>query len=534
MLARPSAALRVFALLTAAWTHHCAPAKERAPSVAPAAMGSERSSSLATYGASKNATASSFAEPPAYFREVIARARTLVAQPATEPRELDLPTGLTEIDYDAYRKIRFRPEQSLWRGSPGLFEVQFFHPGSIFDTAVLISIIEHDQARAVPFSTQLFSYEGLPAPPAATGLEFTGLRVHTPLNSETYRDEVVAFHGASYFRPLGKGNVYGLSARGLAMDLGEPSPEEFPCFTHFYLARPSARDGHLWILALLESRRATGAYAFRIQPGDTTLVDVTAELFFRDGVGVLGLAPLTSMYLFGEEAPNGAIDFRPEVHDSDGLSMWSSTGERLFRPLRNPKATMVSSFRLDSPRGFGLVQRDRSFDHYQDLEAHYQDRPSIWIEPVEGFGAGSVRLLEIASDEETTDNIAMAWVPDSRELESLRVRYRLHVGSDVDATASRGHVVASRIAQTPRGARFLVDFVGRALAGDTQAAAVISGAGARVLEHHVEKNPFTGGLRASFEVALEPGASQVELRAFLRAPTDVLTETWSYLWQPNR
>lgn len=513
MLGRPFTALCVSTLLTAACDTSVSPPR---------------------HATSTMAAAPTFAEPPPYFKELVGRAHTLATHPAAERREIDLPAGLAEITYDAYRDIRFRPERSLWRGSPGLFEVQFFHPGSIFDTAVLISTVERGQARAVPFSTELFSYEGLPAPPPAAGLEFTGLRVHTPLNSESYRDEVVAFHGASYFRPLGKGNVYGLSARGLALDLGEPGPEEFPSFTHFYLVRPGARSEHLWILALLESRRATGAYALRIQPGNTTLIEVTAELFLRDRVRALGLAPLTSMYLFGEEAPNGFGDFRPEVHDSDGLSMWSSTGEWLFRPLRNPKATTLSSFRLGSPRGFGLVQRDRSFEHYQDLETRYQDRPSIWIEPVEGFGEGSVRLLEIASDAEGQDNIAMAWAPDSADLQALRVRYRMHVGSDVDDPARSGRVTATRIAQTRQGARFLVDFAGGAPAEDTEVEAVVSGSGARILERHVEKNPYAGGLRASFEVALEPGATQVELRAYLRTQSDVLTETWSYLWQPNR
>jgi periplasmic glucans biosynthesis protein len=535
MLARSFTALCVSTLLTAAWAHHCAPVSERAPSVARSTT-SASDTQPPRQEPSSLTSAPPFAKTPPYFEEVIGRAHTLATQPASAPREIDLPTGLAEIDYDAYRDIRFRPERSLWRGSPGLFEVQFFHPGSIFDTAVLVSVVEHGQARPVPFSTELFSYEGLPGPPPATGLEFTGLRVHTPLNSESYRDEVVAFHGASYFRPLGRGNVYGLSARGLAVDLGEPGPEEFPCFTHFYLVRPGPHDQHMWILALLESRRVTGAYAFRMQPGDTTLIEVTAKLFLRDRVDALGLTPLTSMYLFGEDAPNRFGDFRPEVHDSDGLSMWSSTGEWLFRPLRNPKSTVLSSFRLDSPRGFGLVQRDRSFEHYQDLETRYQDRPSIWIEPVEGFGAGSVRLLEIASDTEGKDNIAVAWVPDSVERQELGVRYRLHVGSQVDDQASRGHVTASRIAQTPRGVRFLVDFAGGHLVDDSQVEAVISvsGSGARVVERHVEKNPFAGGLRASFELALEPGVAQVELRAFLRTPSDVLTETWSYLWQPNR
>lgn len=390
-------------------------------------------------------------------------------------------------------------------------------------------------APAIPVFVRALSYEGFSSPPPSTGLEFTGFRLHTPLNVDTYRDEVAVFHGASYFRPLGKGNVYGLSARGLAIDMGEPQPEEFPSFTQFYLVHPAPNDRDIWVFALLESRRATGAYAFHLRPGDPTLIDVSARLFVREPMAALGIAPLTSMYLFGEDAPNRFGDFRPEVHDSDGVSMWSSSGEWILRPLRNPQRTVTTSFRLDAPRGFGLVQRDRSFDHYQDLEARYQDRPSAWVEPLAGFEKGSVRLLEIATQLETDDNIAMAWVPDALPArgEPLSISYRLHVGSAEDVQGPAARVAATRIGKTEKGARFLVDFVGPELLGGEDVQAVVSTTGGRILEQHIEQNSFAEGVRASFEVAPEPNTRDVELRAFLKSKDDVLTETWSYLWQPN-
>jgi periplasmic glucans biosynthesis protein len=475
------------------------------------------------------------AAPPDYFGELEQRARALAAEPASDRPNMELPKQLAKLAYDQWRKIRFRPEKSLWRNDAGRFEVQFFHPGFTFLQGVDVSLIEDGQVQRFPFSTDLFSYEGLPAPPTPAGLEFTGFRIHTPLNVEAYRDEVVVFNGASYFRPLGKGNVYGFSARGLAIDMGEPKPEEFPSFTQFYLAHPAPSDRVLWVLALLESRRATGAYAFHIQPGDPTLIDVTAKIFVREPVAALGIAPLTSMYLFGEDAPNRFGDFRPEVHDSDGVSMWGSTGEWLFRPLRNPQKTVTSSFRLDAPRGFGLVQRDRTFDHYQDLEARYQDRPSAWIEPIAGFEAGSLRLLEIATVLETDDNIALAWVPDAQPErgQPLSISYRLHVGSADDVKGPTARVSATRIGKTEKGVRFLVDFVGPELVRGEEVQVVVSTTGSHILEQHVEQNSFAEGVRASFEVAPEPNARDVELRAFLKSKNDVLTETWSYLWQPN-
>jgi len=471
-------------------------------------------------------------EVPASFQAIQERAKALAASPEAGTKEMQLPPALRAIDYDDYRKIRFRPERSLWRDEPGRFEVQFFHAGFYYRDMVAVSVVENGGARSLPFSTEWFSYDGVPVPPPNAGLGFTGLRLHAPLNSETYRDEVIVFHGASYFRPVARGNVYGLSARGLAIDFGESHPEEFPRFSELYLVRPGPDDDFMWILALLESPRATGAYAFRIQPGDPTAIEVTAELFLREPGSVLGLAPLTSMYLFGEDEPNRFGDFRPEVHDSDGLAVHGKDGEWLYRPLRNPVGTSVATFRLDSPKGFGLVQRDVAFESYQDLEARYQDRPSVWVEPLRGFDQGSVRLLEFETDLETTDNITAAWVPDA-PAENLTVQYRLLVGRESVLPRPAASVTATRIGKTKQGGRFLVDFSGRKLEQKEDVEVVISATRGRVLEQHVEVNPFTSGLRASFEVAPDAGARDVELRAFLRSHDDTLTETWSYLWQPK-
>ena len=524
-------------LLTLSSSLHCTRVAPRPDGQSPASTAAE-SSGHAPEIASEPSPAPSAQRPlapPAAFEELTRRARALALEPARERAKLHLPREIAKLTYDQWRKIRFRPEKSLWRGDPGQYEIQFFHPGFTFLEGVQISVVENEVAQRYPFSPDLFSYEGLPAPPPAEGIEFTGFRVHTPMNVPTYRDEVVVFNGASYFRPLGRGTVYGLSARGLAIDMGEPKPEEFPAFTEFFLVRPAEQDRNLWILALLESRRATGAYAFHLQPGDPTLIDVTAKVFVREPMAALGLAPLTSMYLFGEDAPNRFGDFRPEVHDSDGVSSWSATGEWLFRPLRNPPRTVTSSFRLDSPRGFGLVQRDRTFDHYQDLEARYQDRPSAWIEPIAGFDKGSLRLLEISTQLETDDNIALAWVPDvvPERGQPLDIQYRMHVGGTDDVQGPSARVTATRLGRTKHGTRFLVDFAGPELLRRENVVAVVTASGARILEQHIEQNSFAEGVRASFEVAAEPNARDVELRAFLKSENDVLTETWSYLWQPN-
>jgi len=472
--------------------------------------------------------------PPPFFTELSDRARALSAQNPSDPQKIALPSSLSDLRYDAYRSIRFRPEKSLWHGSESEFEAQFFHPGFYYQEALSLFEIASGEVREIPFSTDWFSYDRVPTPSAETPLTFTGFRLHTPLNRTDYKDEVIVFQGASYFRPLGRGNVYGLSARGLAVNLGEPV-EEFPRFSEFYLVRPSAGDQAVWVLALLESRSVTGAYAFHVLPGATTVVSVTARIFPRPGSEQLGLAPLSSMYLFGEEGPARYGDFRPEVHDSDGLSVWLDSGEWLYRPLRNPPRTTVCTFRADRLRGFGLLQRDREFANYQDLEARQEARPSIWIEPISGFDAGSVRLLEIATTQETDDNIAVTFTPEERQQMSLQ--YRLHVGLESPMTPPAATVHATRVAQSKAGTRFIVDFSSRRATTTADAGRpvelVLTANGAEIAEQHVEEHARIAGHRASFELVHANAESDVELRAFLRRGPDTISETWSYLWQPN-
>jgi periplasmic glucans biosynthesis protein len=474
---------------------------------------------------------------PAFFPLLVERARGLAAAPPRPPGTVELPPSLRDIDYEAYRTIRYKSEAALWRGEPGKFEAQFFHMGYGYRDPVAMFVVEKQEARPFPFSTELFRYDGVqkPPPPDPSVLQFTGVRLHAPINREDLREEFIVFQGASYFRVVARDQWYGLSARGLAIDTGEPSGEEFPRFSEMYLERPAADAQAVWVMALLESKRATGAYAMRIEPGKQTTVEVVARIFLREPVGVLGLAPLTSMYLFGEDNPARFGDYRPEVHDSDGLLMWAGNGEWLARPLRNPPRTTVCSFRLDSPRGFGLVQRDRDFASYQDLESRYQVRPSAWVEPIGDWGPGSVRLLEIATELESDDNIGAMWVPDHVPADGLELHYRLHFGSEPPVERKLGQVVATRhLDKGPGLARFLVDYTQLPSSAENGELVLdVSVTGGRLVHSELVPNPFSSGQRAVIEVARDQ-AQDVELRAMLRRDAQVLTETWSYLWQPNR
>ncbi len=513
---------------------------------------------------------------PRQFDTLVERAREARKHAYVPAPEISLPSTLTDIDWASYRTIRFRPERALWREEPGQFEAQFFHLGFIYRTPVDIFEVRDERTERLPFSVDQFRYDAVPSPAPNLPLGYAGMRLHTNLNSNGYRDETIVFQGASYFRSLGRGNAFGLSARAPAIDTGEQTPEEFPRFSELYLVKPAAEERSIWVLAMLDSARVTGACAFRITPGEQTRVEVTEQLFFREPVHVLGLAPFSSMHLFGEArlgfagARTRALrhrsnDERPEVHDSDHLALFARGGERLARPLDNPARTRVTHYRLDSPRGFGLLQRDRAADSYRDSVEHYEQRPSAWVEPTGDWGPGQLRLLEFATELESDDNIALLWQPDQVPGDELRIAYSLTFGSDVEQ-ARFGRVVATRhftsadssngrAARGPSAesskVRFELDFdVPSAELVRDPVELSLSAPGLRILSQQVERRP--GGFRARFELAAEfgsradprastsgsradPRAStpipQTELRAFLRSGADVLTETWSYPWQ---
>ena len=482
------------------------------------------------------------AVPPAFgfgFDDVGARAAKLAAQPY-KPPVVKLPAEIRDLDYDAYRDIRFRPEKALWRAEKLPFEVMFFHQGRAVPEPVQINVVEPSGERAVPFDPALFDYGRTKLDAGKTqGLGFNGLRVHYAVNKPGYKDEVLVFQGASYFRALGKGQGYGLSARGLAVDTASAEGEEFPRFVEFWIERPRATAASLTIYALLDSRRIAGAYRFVVTPGMETQMQVSARLFARERIAKLGLAPLTSMYTFGENQP-GRDDYRPEVHDSDGLSIQSSEGEWIWRPLVNPRRLLVTSFALTNPRGFGLMQRDRAPSSYEDPEALYERRPSAWVEPAGNWGAGRVELVQIPTPDETNDNIVAYWVSQAPVVpgKPFDFAYRIRWQAGGTVPAALGWV-----AQTRRGRGFakradgdinyVVDFDGpglRALASSAEPEPVIwVDANAEVRERNLFKNPVSGAWRMTVRIKRLDAARPVELRAYLKHQRSVLTETWSYI-----
>jgi len=479
------------------------------------------------------------ADEPFTFDVLRARALHLAVQPY-EVRPSPVPAWLRQLSYDQYRDIRFRPPESWWNHDPVPFKLQFFHPGFIFDRTVQLHELDGEDVRLIPFQERLFDYGHNHVGPLPAAMGYAGFRIHNFLNQPG--DELGVFQGASYFRFLCKKAVYGLSARGLAINTGQPGGEEFPNFEEFWIERPAGPQAtELTVYALMDSPSVTGAYRFVISPGADTVLHVKAVIFGRKDPGVVGVAPLTSMYWHGETSNFETDDVRPQVHDSDGLMLETGTGEWLWRPLTNPLVMRTMAFSDNHPRGFGLMQRDRHYGDYEDIEAASHLRPSVWVKPIGDWGRGSVRLVELHTPDETNDNIVAFWVPSAPLTPGapIQLEYDLHWCLDQIHPPS-GYAVSTHLGRTRTFEtdleRFVVEFDGPALqklGGDATVEAIVTvGSGATLVQANAQKDPFNGTWRAAF--ALRPDASDqpVELRCYLKHESQVLTETWSYLWQP--
>jgi periplasmic glucans biosynthesis protein len=503
--------------------------------------------SLASVAAAGPALSQGSAAPPPNpfrFEDVVRRARDLAAVPydaAVPP----LPEPLARLDFDAYRDLRFRPDRALLGAGGGPFRMHLFHLGFLFQRPVTVNVVRDGVATPVPYQPQLFDYGRTKIErPLPINLGFAGFRLHYPLNDPRIFDEVIAFLGSSYFRFLGRGQRYGLSARALAINV-EGEAEEFPFLREFWVEMPPAGAERAVIYALLDTASATGAYRFEVYPAAETILDISATLFPRRTMPAVGLGPLTSMFFEGENDRNQADDFRPELHDSDGLLLHTGSGEWIWRPLHNPARKWVSAFIDSNPRGFGLMQRDRIFENYQDLEAHYHLRPGYWVEPTGPWGEGQVKLMELPTGNETHDNIVAYWQPKQpyEPGQEITFGYRMRAIGDASAMHPGGKAVntfhtPARASGThepsdPSTRRFLIDFAGGNLAYYMQAPEQVqimpSASVGKITSTFVVPNERIGGFRAAFDVKLEPGQS-ADLRAYLRAGNKALTETWTYPW----
>jgi glucans biosynthesis protein len=488
-------------------------------------------------------------QPPKAPAFTFATVKRLAQERAARPyhiRSTPLPRALAKLTYDQYSDIHFRPAAALWHGQ-SMFDVQFFHRGFNFDRRVSVYEVLPSGVRPVIYRPSMFQFgKSVPRVLLPANLGFAGLSVHYPLNNPGSKDPVIAFLGASYFRALGRNQGYGLSARGLAIDTATAAGEEFPYFTDFWLVRPEPNQQSMTLYALLDSPSLAGAYQFIVRPGTITQVQVKAELYPRRTVDKLGIAPLTSMFLYGKNSARRRFDdWRPEVHDSDGLMMNTGTGEWLWRPLDNPRQLEVNRFMDDNPKGFGLIQRDRDFADYEDPAAQFERRPSYWVQPLGNWGKGGVELVEIPSDEEIHENIDAYWVPSTPVQPHVPIRFSYLLSaylSSGDRWPPGGRVVSTRFGPVVQGVTpvsgmrlVLIDFAGGdldSLLPSQPVHADVWASGGTISHVTVQRLPENGHWRVTMDV--KPGSSDqpVDMRCYLDLYGQALTETWTYQLNP--
>lgn len=485
-----------------------------------------------------------------------------------------LTDTLRAITEDRWNAIKFKDDYRLWKGDGLPFEIGFFHPGFIYDHVVSISEVTGETSAPIAFNPDWFD-SGEPSPAWKTApvtLDFAGFRIYYPINDRDRKNEVAVFLGGTHFRAVARKSDYGLTARGLILNPALAEGEEIPYFRRFWLVRPKTEDTSLTLFALLDSPSLTGAYQFVIKPGPSTVMDIQARLFKRAGARwprKIGLAPVASMYLFSEKENGSRQDWRPEVHNSDVLLMVSGRDNWLQRPLVNPERLAVSDFNISPPRGFGLMQRDDNFDHYQDFAARFERRSSLWVELLDDGEPGRLELMEIPSSRDYNDNILAFWLPDRLDpgsaggeapklngaaslKDDLSFSYRLYWMPPGVTPHQLGRVAATRMAVDAQkeNVEFIIDFEGdnvNTIPAETGLASQIEvGADYPVLEKSLRKNPVTGGWRLSFKVGLPPeknmmqsliSASDERVSQRFKARLikgenlpESLTETWVYDW----
>lgn len=476
------------------------------------------------------------------YLDLEAYASQLAQKPYVAP-SMKLDPFFEGLKYDGHRQIRFKPDKALYGDVEHSYRVEFFHPGWMFKKPVEFFQIDGGQPSFIPFNRDLFNYGELKLPEAATyPTGYSGMRLLAPDTLLDKRFEFMVFQGASYFRAVTTKLGWGLSARGLAINTVGGEPEEFPDFTHFWFVKPKPGEKIFHFYALLNGPSVTGAYEFEVEPGETTVMRISGSIFLRKVVKLLGLAPFSSMFWYGENTHPKPLDFRPEVHDSDGLLIEQAHAPLLWRPLDNSKDLRHSVFAIDGIKGFGLQKRDRDYKNFEDLEARYHERVAVWVEPIEGFGRGKLHLIEIPTGEETWDNVVTLWEPDllPTATEPLRFAYKLnwlkereHALAKVTATRWGEGVATTEV---PNDYVFVLDFTRGPVPADKPAdwvpdVAVNFQGDAKVLDKRVMANPETGGWRAFFKLDIPPSTKLLEITSDLLDDKNPISERWNYQWR---
>lgn len=478
--------------------------------------------------------------PPRFDQSDVAdMARSLAKQPFKAPSAPPLPDAFAALTYDHYVEIKNNPNAAIWAKDHVGFALEPLHRGFIFSTPMQINLVEEGVVRRLAYDSTLFDFGHLTPPANVPDIGFSGFRVLQPSDGGSF-SEVAIFQGASFFRALARGQNFGTFARGLSIRTADPRGEEFPIFRAVWIERPTLASNALVIHALLDSDSLTGSYRFTIRPGDATIIDTECTLFPRVAIDHFGLATMTATSLFGPIDRRRSDDIRPGVFELAGLQMLTGRGEWLWRPVSNRADLQISSFVDENPSGFGFLQRDRDFDHFQDDDQHWEMRPTLWIEPIGDWGAGSVTLVEIPSVSEVNQNVIAYWRPTAPLAAGSETAfaYRQFWCWSPPAGPGLASVVTSRGGRTPgapansRRRRFLVEFTGNMFA-DTQRAADINANLSVSPGSIISVRTFLSRERKSFRVLfdVDPGnETYSEIRLLLQAQGNPISETWLYRW----
>ena len=450
-----------------------------------------------------------------------------------------IPQEWLDLTYDEFAHIWFDPRNGIWIDEDRPMKMDLFNAGLYVPRPTEVNLVEDGVAKTLGFDINLFATtDEFPDLPINENMGYSGFRLRADLQDDGLFNEFFVFQGASYFRGIANGQNYGLSARGLALRTGDPNGEEFPDFTHFWVEAAAPGDTTFTVHALLDGPSTTGAYTFKIThgaPGEPTHVDASGTLYPRVDLMHVGLGTLTSMFFFDETNRIRFDDFRPAVHDSEGLMILNGNGEKIWRPLANPTRVQISSFVDENPQGFGLMQRNRRADDYADLEAHYENRPSLWITPKDGWGRGVVELVEIPADKEIYDNIVAYWRPAEPITagSEYAFSYEMHWGDEPDNMPDVARVTNTRIGKGFDQVKNVVavDFTDHPdLPEDlSEVTLTVRSNTGEISEGILQRNPGTGGVRLAFSFL--PGDAQaVEMRAQMHLNGTAISEVWLYRW----
>lgn len=448
----------------------------------------------------------------------------------------DLPDQFANLSYEQYSEIRALPQAQIWAGENRGFVVEPLHRGFVYTNPVVIYVAEDGLVRRIGYDRNRFEFGKLSVPANVPDIAFSGVKLLTTFGNGGSPVEFAAIQGANFFRAIARGQNFGVVARALTLRPAEARGEEFPYFRALWIERPTPGTEQLLVHAVLDSESVAGAVRLTLRPGDMTIVDVEMVLFPRVNLEHVGFGGMQASYLFGPNDRLEIDDARIGAYEAKGLCMSNGRGEWLWRPLQNPETLQISAFLDRSPKGFGLLQRDRDFAAFQDDEQRFELRPSLWVEPIGDWGEGVVQLIEIPSDKEINDNILSYWRPRGpiQAGSEVSVAYRQYWSWRPPERPPLALVSGTFSGRGTAGRRrrFMVDFRGDELGSELpDLRAVATASPGTIAGLKLYRYPGRKTIRAAFE--LDPGNENAsEMRLVLHAGERPISETWLYRWTP--